>query len=741
MIATRKPHVPETTASRPLALRRRLDVVFRPIILRGKQYWHLKDPVTLRYWQFGEEEFFLWQQLDGDLSLTDWQERFENRFAPRRIDVSQLQHFLGMLHREGLVYSNVAGQAVTMLQRRAKHEQIQLLGTITNLLAIRFRGVDPERWLSRVYPAIRPVFHPLTNVFSAMLILSAIVLVLVQWSSFTSRLPDAASFLTVQNLSWLAVALAMTKILHELGHAFTNKHFGGECHELGLLLLVFTPCLYCNVSDTWLIPEKWRRIAVSAAGIYVELMLAAVATWLWWLSAPGLFHSLCFSVMVVCSIGTLFVNGNPLLRYDGYFILSDLVELPNLKSEADSRLRRFLLLHLLGMKDPLPGTSAYRDAGLGMYAVASSAYRVLMVTFVMWFIYRWLALARLENFGIVVITLLTMAMAGPVLWRIINFVSAPGRPTIQPWRWTVLGVVAFSLASLLFVPWPRSITAPVTIAPHHASAVYVSMPGTLRDSVVAGTPVKRGQQLARLENAEFDFEIVRLTAERDRLRKHCDLLRQQQLPDVRAGLTNARAQLPIAEQSCLDVENQLTQRLVDREKLILRSPGNGIVVSPRAKIRASSELELAEWVGTPLEQVNDGCFLETGVLFCYITNPGDVEAVVMLDQTEVGHVRHGQQARVQIDELPGKSLRGNISEIAELTAEELPPELVAKGWFPNGNETPRTHSKKTYYQSKILLRERAQVPFGSSGRAKVAVDPQSLVGRTHEFLSHTFRFP
>ncbi|MGH7128191.1 MAG: hemolysin D, partial [Planctomycetaceae bacterium] len=133
---------------------------------------------------------------------------------------------------------------------------------------------------------------------------------------------------------WILVALAVVKIGHELAHAAACKHFGGECHEMGLMLLVFTPCLYCNVSDAWMLPSKWHRAAVGAAGMYLEVVLAAACTFLWWFSTPGLFNTICLNTMFVCSVGTLLFNGNPLLRYDGYYIISELFEVPNLHRQA-----------------------------------------------------------------------------------------------------------------------------------------------------------------------------------------------------------------------------------------------------------------------------------------------------------------------------------------------------------------------------------------------------------------------
>jgi len=190
--------------------------------------------------------------------------------------------------------------------------------------------VNPQRFLNAAYPWVRWCFSPIAVLLTCALMVTALVLVLLHPAEVHQRLPDLQSWLQPRQLWLVAAVLAGAKLLHELGHAFACKHFGGECREMGLLLLVFTPCLYCDVSDAWMIPNRWRRAAVDAAGMYVEGALAAASTLVWWNSEPGWLNRICLMVMGVCGVSTLVFNGNPLLRYDGYFILSDVLNVPNL---------------------------------------------------------------------------------------------------------------------------------------------------------------------------------------------------------------------------------------------------------------------------------------------------------------------------------------------------------------------------------------------------------------------------
>src|SRR5262249_10525062 len=159
-------------------------------------------------------------------------------------------------------------------------------------------------------------------------VLLALLLAITHFSQLCARLPGASHFFSLATITHLWIAVAVVKVLHELGHGLSCKAFGGEVHEMGFMLLCLAPCLYCDVSDSWTISGKWRRMFVGFAGMYVELLIAATATFLWWFTADSmLINRLCLSLMIVCSVNTLMLNGNPLLRYDGYYVLSDWLEM------------------------------------------------------------------------------------------------------------------------------------------------------------------------------------------------------------------------------------------------------------------------------------------------------------------------------------------------------------------------------------------------------------------------------
>ncbi len=221
-----------SSTSRPLRLRMRPDLSARQQRYHGRTFWVVKEPVGLNYFRFHEEEYAILCMLDGQASLEDIKERFEDEYMPQKITFPDLQQFVGMLHRSGLVISEAPGQGRQLRKRRDEKKRRELLGKFSNLFALRFRGVDPERFFDMIYPFVGWLFSPAVISFFMALALCALSLVVVEFDYFRSRLPTFHQFFGPHNWIWLGLTMAVVKVLHEFGHGLSCKHFGGECHEL-----------------------------------------------------------------------------------------------------------------------------------------------------------------------------------------------------------------------------------------------------------------------------------------------------------------------------------------------------------------------------------------------------------------------------------------------------------------------------------------------------------------------------
>jgi putative peptide zinc metalloprotease protein len=745
--ATRNPPAPNVAVQRavsglerPLALRRRTDVTAVPQTFSGQRVWAVKDPVALRYFHFRDEEFWVFQALDGRTGLAEIQRQFERHFAPRRLAIPEIQSFLGVLHEEGLVLADAPGQTGEILERGRVRRRQKLLAALSNVLAIRFRGVDPQRFLDFLLNRFQWFFSRRALIVCAGIVAAALLLVLSRFDTVLARIPEFNSFLTPATLIWLTLALALVKILHELGHALTCRYCGAECHELGFMLLVFTPCLYCNVSDSWMLESKWRRAAVGAGGVCVELVLAGAATLVWWFSEPGLLNSLCLNIMLVCSVSTLVFNGNPLLRYDGYYILSDVVEVPNLSQTASATLGGALAGWLLGIPPSHHDEySPAKRAFLGTYAVLSAIYRIFITLAIVWFLHGLLKPWHLELLALIAAIVVVAAMTAVPVWRAVRFLQyAHWSRQMQLRRALTAGFIAAALLGVvLLTPLPHRIGAPVVLEAENARHIYVPVAGTLVEGLNAGSTVEAGQPVAVLQNPELQLEVARLRGQRDEQKLRLQNLRHRQTTD-----SEAAAQIPTAEEALADLEERLAKRLEDEKRLVVAAPCSGTVLPGRRKIRKYADNELESWSGLPLDPENRGCFLETGTLLCQIGDPEKFEASMMLDQGDMEFIRPGQKVWIQLDQRPDKLLSGTIREIAEIDLKITPAELLPAGTLPTRpDETGVYRPVGTVYQARVALQP-SDIPLiiGEPGSAKVHAASMSLARRISRYLSSTFRF-
>src|SRR5881628_2671321 len=291
----------------------------------GKTCFVLKDPLTGRFFRFREPERFIAQQLDGATPLDVVGRKVEERFG-QPVSTDALRLFVDRLQRLGFLESETAADQ----QSRAEPRRIR-----GDVFYLRFKAFDPDRLLNRLLPYLRFCFTPAFLICSAALILFAFGLTLVNGAEIER---EAAHLYRVETLMLVWFTILAVDILHEFAHGLTCKHFGGEVHEMGFMLIYIQPAFYCNVSDAWLFPEKSKRLWVTFAGPYFEIFLWALAVLTWRVTDPETWVSSLALVVIATSGIKLLINLNPLIKLDGYYLLSDYLEVPNLRQKSFSYL-------------------------------------------------------------------------------------------------------------------------------------------------------------------------------------------------------------------------------------------------------------------------------------------------------------------------------------------------------------------------------------------------------------------
>jgi len=744
---------PLASIDRPLALRLRADLQAVPVEMSGATTWIINDPVTLEHFQFSAAEYALMDRLRRPTSIAGLQRRFEREFAPQTITPQAVWDFLSRLHDAGLLISVSSGQGHELLARKRRERARRWAMSWTALLAIRFRGVDPDALLTAVHARCGWLFSKAAAIPAIALVLFAAWLVIGHFDEFLSRLPGLAALIDARNLPWLLLAIGGVKVLHELGHALACKHFGGEVRELGLMLLVFVPCLYCDVSDAWRLPSKWRRIAVSAAGILVELVLAAVATIVWWHAQPGLVQLVAMNVMIICTVNTLLVNGNPLMRYDGYYILSDLAATPNLWQRSREVLQRLAADWLLASR--AAGTAASRWSGpgddpliprghhswLALYAALSKVYLALVLVAIVWGLVEFLYPYHLQNVAYAVgLTVLGSTLVGPIKQAVQLVRNPMHREELRTGRLaliTALGLAA--MVGVLSLPVNYYVKAPVVLLPENAARVYTTTEGTLVDVLPAGANVKRGETIGTLQNTEIEMELARLEGEL-RLRQ----MRVEHLERLRGLDRQANDELPTARAALADSERRLEERRREAQRLTLTAPIDGVVIpAPRTVKSSTPEVHLATWSGSLLDRSNDGAHVEPNTLVCLVGDPRRLTAVLLVDDTDVKRLQPGQRARLRIDQLIGQVIDGEVLDVARHDARNADIASASRADLAPlfAGVMPPEHSGALYLGRVRFDSPPQSLVIGGRGEAKVAAERITLARRILRYIGQTFRLP
>jgi putative peptide zinc metalloprotease protein len=710
-------------------VRLRRNLVFSAQQGDGTVGYVLKDPVSLRYFRLDTKQHFLARLMDGTHTLDEIRRAFEKQHRPERLTLEELETFSAQLVGSGLAHNDAPGAGPLLFEKAQKQRREARWSAALNFLAIRVPLCNPDRFLTRLVLWVRFAFTLPFLLLGAGLMLAALALLATHWGDFLARLPEAREFFSLKNLLCLWVALGLVKVLHELGHGLCCKAFGGTVHEAGLLLLIFFPTLYCNVSDSWSIPQRRRRLAVSGAGIFVELLVAAAATFAWWATDPASFvHQLCLSLMVVCGVNTVLFNANPLMRFDGYYMLSDWLEVPNLSDTAGRQLRAGVLRWLgADVREPAIAWPRF----LVFYAGASYVYRCLVAVWCFHLLSTFLVPYKLGSVGYLLALAGVAVMLGWPLCRLLKAVHGRGRlPDMKPVRvWLAVGALAALVAVVVAVPFPVRVqgVALVQVEPEQVQRVVVpERGGLLRDVMVHdGQRVRAGDILAVLANSELEIKL-RVNEADQSLRQKQKAAQLATLTEVGAGEGPALVSLQQTEFElrALAREHAILREQLDR--LVLRAPCDGTVMG--------------------LVPVDDkGKWLENGAEVCRVGNDRVLRAVLLVEPADHELVTAGGRAWIRVHGGGAKHWPGVVTEIAQVDAGSIPPALSRRaGGDVMTKQDPVSKAEKPYhphYLSSVRFqRVDACVHPGALGRVKIEAGSRTLWWRFQRYLSSTFNW-
>ncbi len=578
-------------------------------------------------------------------------------------------------------------------------------GRLMNLLFPRIPIWDPDRFLTTWMPVMRPILSWAGALVWLAVVIWAVATVAPMWSELKASAADA---INPSNWLWLWAVFVFIKFVHEMGHAFACRRFGGEVHELGIMFLVFIPTPYVDASSAWLFPSRWKRLFVGAAGMIFEIFVAALAAFVWANTGSGdsqwaLVHQLSYNIMLIASVSTVLFNANPLLRYDGYYMLSDILEIPNLQMKSTQYTMGLIKRHIFRVKQHQPLPAVGQRWQLFLYAITSTPYRIAIG----------LAIILLVTFQIPLVGVL-MGISGVALWVLVPLFKGLKylllEPELHRKRLRACGITAAFFALLFgglgLIPVWFNVRAEGTVEARNREVIYAGESGTVAEiHFKDGQIVSKGQPLFTLRNEELDYRVVRAEAE----------LEATRIRVLKSGAADP-AQREIDEYDLNKKRESLRMLQAQQAELIVRAPFDGIVTAPLVEERAEA-------------------YVKQGEELAIVATLDELEIRAVVPQTEIG-VLPSQipQAQVRLAGDVGRRLDSERVVLIDVGQDRIPhPSLGvnAGGTVPiDPSDRSGTRAAINQFELRVRLPNDGQRYYpGQRAYVLVELEPRPLLSQ------------
>ncbi len=507
--------------------------------------------------------------MDGKRTMADiWDAAFVH-LGDNLPTQEEIISLLSQIHRFDGLQSDLLPDMSELSERNLREKRSKLISYIASPTSLRFPLFDPDTFLERTMILVSPLF----GWFGALLWLSVVIYGLllagVHWGELTSNVTDRV--LSLENVLILSLVYPIFKAFHEFGHGYAVKRWGGEVHEMGIMLLVFVPIPYVDATSSYSFSDKKKRMLVGAAGILVELFLAALAVVVWVNAGPGTVRAVAYNMMIIGGVSTLLMNGNPLIRYDAYYILSDFLEIPNLAARSSEYLGYFIKRRLLCISEvQTTARSAGEACWLAFYGVASFVYRIFIMTAIILFI-----AGKFFLIGVLI-----------ALWTLLSFIVFPLKkliehmssdPLMQHYRVRSLlagaMTVALLLSTVMVVEIPTfTVVEGVTWIPIE-SQVNAGADGFVTHFLAApNSVVRRGTPLILCEAQKLDKEVNVLKGNLGEVEARYQL-----------STVTDRAAAEVLKEELIKSKADLARARERVSGLLIRSPADGVFLLPQAE--------------------------------------------------------------------------------------------------------------------------------------------------------------
>ena len=675
---------------------------------RGKRWYLLEDHITGQVRKLSPQSYLIFGLMNGTRSVDQLWDMAAQRLGEEMPSHEELLQLLASLYQANLIRMDVSGDVNELFERGRDAKHKRWMSKLKSPLSIQIPLVDPERFLQATQAFVRPFFSRLALALWCVLVFTMLVLVGQHWDELTKNVTDRV--LAADNLLLLWLIYPVIKILHELGHAYAVKRNGGEVHELGIMLLVLIPMPYVDASASSAFADKKQRILVGSAGILVELFIASLAMLVWANAEPGLVKSIAFNIIFLAGVSTVLVNGNPLLRFDGYYVLSDYLEIPNLAQRANQYWGWLSKRVLFGVKGhDSPAHDRIEAAWLCGYGVGALVYRLFLMTTIILFVAK--------KYFVVGVLLALWSFIGTFIWPNMKMLakawqdsdarSGSRSPVIM------MPLVAIAIIVLLaVVPLPLSTSIEGVVQLDDSRRVLAGENCFLSTvSKEAGAEVRKGDLLMSCTNR--------------RLQANQEILVQQyaEARAQRMGVWDDPVQIKIYEQELTRLDDEIIE---NREQL--------------AALNIYAHADGLWWVKDATDL--PGRFVPRGSLLGHIITDSNINVLAMIPEAEI------------------ELVRDHVTNVSALKVDDIYSELTPSGWdiFPSASKDlvsqvlveagggtivadpsePEAKTLQRYFKVAIEFSHLPITRVEERILVKFEHPPEALIYRTYRIIRRTF---
>ncbi len=677
----------------------------------GVCYKIIHDPLAAKYYKLTKYEHDLLAAFDGQKDLKETIESLKR--AGRFYAEEHAVEIANRAAKAGLLLGTSHTSAKRLVETKSNTDKVKRVKALSNLYFVYIPLVNPDKFLENTLWIIRPLLSKWAFPVIFALSCSAIYILLTS----TERLyNNYLFFFNLNNLVILWAVIIVSKLAHELAHAYTAKRYGLTVPRMGVAFLVFMPCLYCDTTDAWRLAKPSNRIAISAAGIIAEAVLAIIAAHIWFFSKPGLLNSIAFYMMVVSLISTIFINGNPLIKLDGYFVLIDWLKTPNLASRSTDYLKYLFLNRTLGIERISNPAATARDKRIYLaYGVAKTIYRLFLYAAIITGVYY-----KFNKFIGLILAFIAIGLfiVLPVL-KGLNLVIKSRSQINVKWKAAIAGaclIVALTLP--LFIPWSGKITFPCYMESARVIKITSPLDVTVRDvRIKKGDIVDEGEPMFKLDPVEVELALSK------------NLLKEKMIQNQIAIMKfndQERSSVPIKELELRKVSIETEKLLKDREIAVtgVKAPFRAVVTDLDKRMGQGFKPGKAAIVGELKSII-------------------DCQVLALAPEDAIHKVKPGQMVAIYFPAAGDKVYKSKVEKIKKFNEQDLRDSvfsserggpIATEKSSNSGGEEPLT----SHYICSTSLKNSDRLPIGATGVFVIPGRPMSIMGRLFDAAAKTF---